>query len=104
MLEILTSSTSRSDSTCETEAGNENRTFSFTMPTVVQHLQMSLRNPICKDEAMQCVALLAEEVAPGWIGIKDVGKLKGVTVRKGKGMRREEMVRRIREVMDRRLS
>ncbi|MCJ1471395.1 hypothetical protein MMC13_000034 [Lambiella insularis] len=99
VLEILTSSTSRSDCACETEIGNENKVFSFTMPTVVQHLQMSLRNPICKDEAVRCIALLAEEVAPGWIGIKDVGKLKGVTVRRGKGMGREEMMRRIREAM-----
>ncbi|KAL8653577.1 MAG: hypothetical protein Q9226_003792, partial [Calogaya cf. arnoldii] len=34
---------------------------SFTMPTIVQHLQMSLRNPIEKEEAVRAVRLLAEE-------------------------------------------
>ncbi|KAL8708130.1 MAG: hypothetical protein Q9225_007652, partial [Loekoesia sp. 1 TL-2023] len=43
----------------------------FTMPTIVQHLQMSLRNPIEKEEAVKAVRLLAEEVAPEWIGVKE---------------------------------
>ncbi|CAL8577598.1 hypothetical protein XPA_003422 [Xanthoria parietina] len=55
---------------------------SFTMPTVVQHLQMSLRNPIEKEEAVRAVRLLAEEVAPGWVGVREIGKLVGVTVRR----------------------
>ncbi|KAL8890371.1 MAG: hypothetical protein Q9215_002468 [Flavoplaca cf. flavocitrina] len=55
---------------------------SFTMPTIVQHFQMSLRNPIEKEEAVRAVRLLAEEVAPGWIGVQEVGKLIGVTVRR----------------------
>ncbi|KAL8674647.1 MAG: hypothetical protein Q9168_000955 [Polycauliona sp. 1 TL-2023] len=55
---------------------------SFTMPTIVQHLQMSLRNPIEKEEAVRAVKLLAEEVAPGWIGVREIGKLVGVTVRR----------------------
>ncbi|KAL9005463.1 MAG: hypothetical protein Q9188_001741, partial [Gyalolechia gomerana] len=38
----------------------------FTMPTMVQHLQMSLKNPIEKEEAVRAVRLLAEELAPGW--------------------------------------
>ena len=55
---------------------------SFTMPTIVQHLQMSLRNPIEKEEAIRTVRLLAEEVAPEWVGIKEVGKVVGVVVRR----------------------
>ena len=55
---------------------------SFTMPTIVQHLQMSLRNPIEKEEAVRAVRLLAEEVAPGWVGVQEIGKLIGVTVRR----------------------
>ncbi|KAL8783102.1 MAG: hypothetical protein Q9213_004859 [Squamulea squamosa] len=68
---------------------------SFTMPMVVQHLQMSLRNPIEKEEAVRAVKLLAEEVAPGWVGVKEVGKLVGVTVRKGGILGGREAVRRI---------
>lgn len=69
---------------------------SFTMPTVVQHLQMSLRNPISREEAERCVGLLADEIAPGWVGIREVGKLKGVTVRRVKGLGREEISEKIR--------
>jgi hypothetical protein len=71
------------------------RTFSFTMPTLVQNLQMSLRNPISKDEAVLCVKLLAEEVAPRWIGVTEIGKVIGVRVRKGKGIGRDELRERV---------
>lgn len=72
---------------------------SFTMPTLVQHLQMSLRNPIGKEEAVRCVRLLAE-VAPEWIGFRDVGKMVGVTMR-GEGVDRREMGRRIARTVER---
>ena len=66
---------------------------SFTMPTMVQHLQMSLRNPIGKEEAVRCARLLAE-LAPEWIAVREVGKLTCVIVR-GLGVGREQMARRI---------
>lgn len=72
---------------------------SFTMPTLVQHLQMSLRNPIGKEEAVSCVRLLAE-VAPEWVGVREVGRMIGVTVR-GAGVGRGEMGRRIGGLMER---
>ncbi|KAL8852253.1 MAG: hypothetical protein Q9221_002855 [Calogaya cf. arnoldii] len=68
---------------------------SFTMPTIVQHLQMSLRNPIEKEEAVSAVRLLAEEVAPGWVGIREIGKLVGVTVRRSGVVGGREKVRRV---------
>ena len=71
--------------------------MSFTLPTLVQNLQMSLRNPIGKEEAVRCVRLLAE-VAPDWISVRDVGTMVGVTVR-GEGVDRREMGRRIRGMM-----
>lgn len=71
---------------------------SFTMPTLVQHLQMSLRNPIGKEEAVGCVRLLTE-VAPEWVGVRCVGKMVGVTVR-GAGVGREEMGRRVGVLME----
>lgn len=73
----------------------------FTMATVVQHLQMSLRNPIEKEEASRAVRLLAEEVAQGWVGVKEVGKVVGVTVRR-EGMvgGRVGVLRRVRELAE----
>ncbi|KAL8832873.1 MAG: hypothetical protein Q9170_004715 [Blastenia crenularia] len=73
----------------------------YTMATVVQHLQMSLRNPIEKEVAVRAVRLLAEEVAPGWIGVREVGKVVGVTVRKGGvGCRREDVGKKVKELVN----
>ena len=72
---------------------------SFTMPTLVQHLQMSLRNPIGKEEARRCVRLLAE-VAPEWVGVREVGRCVGIVVR-GVGVGRGEMGTRVEEMLQR---
>ncbi|MCJ1287840.1 hypothetical protein MMC26_007192 [Xylographa opegraphella] len=101
VLEILTSSGSRGDCTDGMKVGGVSKVSSFTMPTVIQHLQMSLRNPISKNEAVRCVGLLAEEIAPGWVGVRELGKLKGVTVKGASRVGREEMERRIAEAMER---
>ena len=66
---------------------------SFTMPTLVQHLQMSLRNPIGKEEVIRCVRLLAE-IVPEWVGLKEVGKVLAVTI-KGAGLKKDELGKRI---------
>lgn len=58
-------------------------TCSYTMATVVQHLQTSLRSPISKDDAIRCIRLLATEVAPEWVRVCQVGKVVGVVVRRG---------------------
>ncbi len=89
---------------CNDDAGAETARsrvthVSFTMPTLVQHLQMSLRNPIGKEEAVRCVRLLGE-VTPEWVGVREVGKLTGVTVR-GSGVGRDELGRRIKVFIDR---
>lgn len=70
---------------------------SFTMPTLVQHLQMSLRNPIGKEEARSCVRLLAE-VAPEWVGVREVGRCVGIVVR-GIGVGSAEMGRRVEDML-----
>lgn len=118
VLEILTSSASRS--TFSSRSLNDNTTsvricsssphlmdmteqhgtYSFTMPTLIQHLQMSLKNPISKEDAVSCVRLLATEVAPSWVKIKEVGKVVGVTVWRGGRMKREELVGRIEELLE----
>lgn len=71
---------------------------SFTMPTLVQHLQMSLRNPISKEDAVRCVRLLAE-VVPEWVRLLELGKCIGVTVRSGKAVGKEEIRGRVEEML-----
>ena len=66
---------------------------SFTMPTLVQHLQMSLRNPIGKEEVIRCVRTLVDLV-PEWVGLKEVGKVLALTI-KGAGLKKEELEKRI---------
>ena len=100
VLEILTGSGSHDKS--DKQAGSE-KLFSFTMPTVVQHLQTSLRNPISKDEAMRCVRLLAREITPEWVSLREIGKVSGVTVRRGKGPGREEFRMRVRDALGKNL-
>ncbi|KAI9779909.1 MAG: hypothetical protein M1835_004613 [Candelina submexicana] len=63
--------------------------ISFTLPTLLQILQNSLRNPISSEEAALCMRLLAQEVAPGWITVAVMGGVTGVVVQKG---RRPDMV------------
>lgn len=71
---------------------------SFTIPTLVQHLQMSLRNPIGKEDIIRCVRVLAE-VAPEWVALKDVGRMLGVTI-KGGGLRKDEIGRKIESLLE----
>lgn len=121
VLEILTSSASRSSTFSSSHSLNNNNTtniricsssshhlmdtteqhgtYSFTMPTLIQHLQMSLKNPISKEDAVSCVKLLATEVAPNWVKIKEVGKVVGVTVWRGGRINKEELVGRIEELL-----
>ena len=74
------------------------RQMSFTMPTLIQHLQMSLRNPIAVDEAIRSIRLLAQVVSE-WVGIREMGRLCVVTVR-GAGVGRNELERRIQTLLD----
>ncbi|KAI4205208.1 MAG: hypothetical protein LQ350_000530 [Teloschistes chrysophthalmus] len=101
VLELLVSSSSSSTSSSTSAM----QIKSFTMPTIVQYLQMSLRNPIETEVAVRAVRLLAEEVGPrGWMGVREVGRILGVTVRRGGlGMvgGRGEVGRRVREAIAR---
>ena len=78
--------------------GSAAHPVSFTMPTLVQHLQMSLRNPIGKEEVIRSVRVLAE-VAPEWVGVKEVGKMLGVTI-KSAGLKRHELRRKIEGLIE----
>ena len=96
VIEILTSSGSKTQNANRVEV----QTFSFTMPTLVQHLKNSLRNPISKDEVERCVTLLAEEVAPSWIRARRIGKVVGLTVDRNGAVGRDEMRKRVLRALD----
>ncbi|PSN68323.1 hypothetical protein BS50DRAFT_573243 [Corynespora cassiicola Philippines] len=53
---------------------------SFSMATLVQSLQGSIRSPISKDEALKCIEVLANEVTPGYISIVRMGAISSVVV------------------------
>lgn len=71
---------------------------SFTMPTLVQHLQMSLRNPIGKEEVFRCVRLLTDMV-PEWVGLKAVGKVLAVTIKGAGVLRKDELEGKIKSLI-----
>ena len=71
---------------------------SFPIPTLVQHLQMSLRNPIGKEEVTRSLRMLAE-VAPEWVTLKELGRMLTVTI-KGAGLRRDELMRKIESLLE----
>lgn len=73
------------------------RQVSFTMATLVQVLQGSLRNPIARDEAVACVMLMAE-VVPEWVTVREVGRCVGVVVRGG-GVGRGELEGRVKGLL-----
>ncbi|KAL8714010.1 MAG: hypothetical protein Q9220_002156 [cf. Caloplaca sp. 1 TL-2023] len=76
VLELLASSSS-------SKSLSGSSTTSFSMPMIIQHLQMSLRNPIEKDLAARAMRVLGEEVAPRWVSVREVGRLVAVVVRRG---------------------
>ncbi|KAL9613216.1 MAG: hypothetical protein Q9167_002232 [Letrouitia subvulpina] len=98
VLEMLTTSGSSKSSVLE-EKRQVQSVQSFTMPTIVQHLQMSLRNSISKEDAIRCVRLIAKEVVPEWVGVKEVGKLVGVTLRKNGMLGRELLLGRVHDLL-----
>ncbi|MCJ1265727.1 hypothetical protein MMC22_005607 [Lobaria immixta] len=107
VIELLTSSAGHPSSSepypasCSASQTRERGTYSCTMPTLVQNLQMSLKNPISKEDAVRCVRLLAEEIAPGWVKVKELGRVVGVTVWKGESVGREELAKRAHDLLAR---
>ena len=53
---------------------------SFSTTTLLQALQGSIRSPISKDEAMKCVQVLADEVAPGYVSVVSMGSISSVVI------------------------
>lgn len=55
---------------------------SFSMPTVTQQLQQSLRNPISREEVERCLDIMAAEIMPTFVQMIASGSVKGVVVTK----------------------
>lgn len=53
---------------------------SFSTTTVLQQLQGSIRSPISKEEALKCIEVLANEVAPGHVSLVRMGAISSVVV------------------------
>lgn len=53
---------------------------SFSMSTLIQSLQNSIRSPLSKEETMKCVEVLANEVAPGYVSIVKMGAISSVVI------------------------
>ena len=53
---------------------------SFSTTTLLQSLQGSIRSPISKEEAMKCIDVLANEVAPGYVSIVSMGAISSVVI------------------------
>lgn len=53
---------------------------SFSLATLVQSLQGSIRTPISKEEALKCLEVLASEVAPGYVSIVRMGAIASVVI------------------------
>lgn len=53
---------------------------SFSTTTILQQLQGSIRTPISKEEAMKCVEVLANEVAPGYVSVVNMGTISSVVI------------------------
>ncbi|KAI9813227.1 MAG: hypothetical protein M1827_004169 [Pycnora praestabilis] len=85
VISVLTVLTTSGESLSDAELGRlpTGNRASFTLPTLLQNLQTSLKNPISKDQGMKCIRLLASEIAPEWIRLITMGKVTGVVVSKG---------------------
>jgi hypothetical protein len=53
---------------------------SFSMSTLLQSLQGSIRSPLSRDETLKCVEVLANEVAPGYVSIVKMGAISSVVI------------------------
>lgn len=53
---------------------------SFSTTTILQQLQGSIRSPISKEEALKCIEVIANEVAPGHVSLVNMGTISSVVV------------------------
>ncbi|CAK4032549.1 Hypothetical predicted protein [Lecanosticta acicola] len=72
---------------------------SMSMPAIVQQLQQSLRNPISKDEVLNCLDVMSNEVAPGFVKIVQSGKVQGVVILKSGSVGHNELRDRVERAL-----
>ncbi|KAF2824956.1 hypothetical protein CC86DRAFT_371426 [Ophiobolus disseminans] len=53
---------------------------SFSTAAFIQSLRGSIRSPISQEEAMQCIQVLASDVAPGYVSVVSMGSMSSVVV------------------------
>jgi hypothetical protein len=53
---------------------------SYTVPTILGKLKDSFKTPISKDEAENCLRLLATDIAPEWVKLVKIGKMDAMVV------------------------
>jgi DNA mismatch repair protein MSH2 len=71
----------------------------FSMPTIIQNIRDSMRNPISKQEAEMCFDLLSRrEVAGDWITIVTVKRLKSVVIRGGRNIPTQEIMKQVADL------
>lgn len=52
----------------------------FSTAALLQSLRGSIRSPISQEEAMQCISVLASDVAPGYVSVVTMGSMSSVVV------------------------
>lgn len=75
-------------------AGNKLRA-SFSMQSITQHLQQSLRNPISRDEVERCLRLMSLEITPGFVHVMQTGAVQSVVVNRTGRVGLEELRKRV---------
>lgn len=60
----------------------------FTMAAITEKLRDSLRVPMAKEEGIQCIHLIAKEIAPEWLKVVTIGGRENVVIqRRGEPVR-----------------
>ncbi|PQK08579.1 hypothetical protein BB8028_0001g06530 [Beauveria bassiana] len=55
----------------------------FTMVAIVEKLRDSLRVPTSKEEGIECIRLIAKDIAPEWLRIVTIGGRENVVIQRG---------------------
>lgn len=55
----------------------------FAMVTIVEKLRDSLRVPMSKEEGIECIRVIAKEIAPEWLRIVAIGGRENVVIQRG---------------------
>jgi len=66
---------------------------SFSTAAFIQSLRGSIRSPISQEEAMQCINVIASDVAPGYVSVVNMGSMSSVVV--NQAMRPTDIKRRL---------